>query len=170
MSIQSKLEKAGRKGRWKFHDNTIRTLAKPTKSLHVKILEDKYGDDEELEFFYKGEIENIIKYPGEIPINRFRNTGVDSQVGQTNVFLFDILPIEVYTKWQDNLEVGDFIIDHLIDERENLIKILLKVTEDLGLFGTNYLFGRKCYAAPYSGELYNDIMDVISDTNFHNLK
>jgi hypothetical protein len=150
MSSFDKIENAAIDVSRKLFDNQIDILGKKTRVARVRLNEDKYGD-EDVEVLSKDEIECIINYPsGGVPLGRKRSeNGFSSSVESSHVSLWDILPIELYTKWSDNVEKGDILVDFAKDENGNYIKFVLQITETVGEFRQN-LTWKKNQCAPYN--------------------
>lgn len=149
-SFQSKLERASINLNRKLFDNQIKIMGKEVKVTRVKLEKNKYEDIDDIQIIKKDEIVCVINYPiGGVPLNRVRSDGFTQEVKSTNIYLFDIIPIDIYTKWQDNVERGDIIIDKVLDENNNVIKFILQVSEVLGEFRTS-LRWKKSQAAPFN--------------------
>lgn len=163
MNYQAKLEKASKGASYKLFDNNIKITGKPTTALRLRLEKDVYGDLQEWSIIKQDSISLTISYPDDIPLSRFRNDNHDqTKVASTGIFLFDVLPIEVYSKWADDIEVGDYLIDIMIDERGNQIKIPLVLTEITGSFGINVLKYKKLRAAVYNDGFDPEIQAIIN--------
>ena len=103
----------------------------------------------------------IIKFPTEIPLDRFRADSLD-YVAETRTFFFDLLPVEAYTRFADHVEKNDLLFFHLQDELGNNIPFLLQVTEVFGSFSTSLVY-KKLYLAPQHGALDQSILAQLSD-------
>lgn len=159
MTLQEKIEKMTSSTRRKLHDNDVRLLGIPLKGIHIHVEQNRYGDVTHQLINHKS-IEARIVYPGEIPLSRFRLGSAAEEVDGTGVFFFDILPIELYTKWTDNIEKEDLLYHKIIDEHNNKIPILLKVSEIVGSIQTT-LYWKKSLCAPYNGIVPPDIQAII---------
>lgn len=167
-SIQGKLEKSNISARRKLFDNNVRLVGIEAELLRFKIVEDRYGD-ETVQNISQDSIVARISYPGEIPLSRFRMDAVagipDSipdEVDETHTFFFEILPIELFVQWSDNVEKGDMLLHRVNDEHDNPIKIMLKVSELLGTFQTELLW-RKAYCAPFNGIIPAEVQTIINE-------
>ena len=161
MSIQSKLEKANIKSLYKLFDNQVTLMGKPSYVSRIRVERNKYGDDETYEFIAENDIEIIISYPSEIPLNRFRTNANDTSIDTSSIYLFDILPIEGFAKFSSNIMKGDFILDIIEDENFGEMKILMRVSEEVGSTGSVGLVYRKLLLAPYNGEIYPELQSYI---------
>jgi hypothetical protein len=86
--------------------------------------------------------------PGEMPPIRLRaGNGTQAEVQSTGLFFYDILPIEVYTRWEDRLENGDVIYFWAGDENGNKIPVVFKILDQKGAFSSQLIW-RKFLAAP----------------------
>lgn len=162
MSYQSKLENASKGASYKLFDNSIHKIGKSTNALRLRLIKDQYGDLEEWEIIKQDIITIYIDYPDEIPLSRFRNDNYQqTKTASTGIFLFDVLPIDVYSQWDSDVEVGDYLIDIHIDENGNEIKIPLELTEILGSFGVHAMKYKKLRAAVYNDGFDESIKEII---------
>ncbi len=163
-SYQSKLETASLKASYKLHDHHIVLIGKSSNALRIRLQEDYYGDTTSYEIIKQDTPVVYINYPSDIPLSRYRNANVQKEKpASTGIFLIDVLPIEVYTDWADNIEVDDYLIDIHLDEEDNKIKIPLIVTEIKGDFGINYLKYKKLHAAIYNDGFDEDVQSIIDN-------
>jgi len=124
------------------------------------VTEDIYADEHVTKISSSDVVMKIVYPPGEIPLQRFRKSGATEKVEDTGTFFFDILPIEVYTRWADNIEVGDLILHMIKDENSKKMGILLKVSNLFGAWDTELVW-RKGWAAPFSGDVPDDVLASI---------
>lgn len=144
----------------KLFDNNVGIMGVPVAIGYFKVSEDDFGD-EELTIIDKKEIDVIFNFPAEIPLDRYRiNSKSDTSVDESNTFFFEVLPIECYTKFSDNVERGDLLLFTLTDDQSNDIKILLRISETFG-GGKVSLVWKKQYCAPYSGIVPQAVKDQI---------
>ena len=163
MTIQEKIEKYTSSTRRKLFDNQIRLSGIPFNGIHFYTEENKYGDTT-VEVINHKSLEARIVYPGEIPLSRFRLGSSAEEVDGTGVFFFDILPIEIYTKWTDNVEKEDILFHIIKDEQNNNIPILLKVSEIVGSIQTT-LYWKKSLCAPYNGIVPDEVQAIIDSVS-----
>lgn len=160
MSLQDKIEQSSLNLRRKLFDNQITMMGKTTKVLRLKIDVNEYNDANNVKIISQDLIECIIQYPGEIPITRGRTDEAFDTASNPHLYLFDILPISLYTKWQDNVEKYDILIDKISDERRRSIKFILQVSEIVATFRSSLLWiKRQC--APYNGPRNKQMDDII---------
>jgi hypothetical protein len=57
------------------------------------------------------------------------------------------LPIEVYVRWEDKIEVGDVIYFFVMDENKNKMPIVFKILDQKGAFSSQLIW-RKMICAP----------------------
>jgi hypothetical protein len=169
MSIQSKLENSSFNIKRKLFDNSIKLHGIEVKGIRVFEDINKYGDTTNIEITKDDEITGYIDLLSvEIPTNRYRLDATDSKIDNQSIFLFEILPIDFYTKWSDEIEKGDLLVLILKDKVADLdIPILFRVSESLGRFQKNLLF-RKYNIAPYNPSVLDQtirqiILDYISE-------
>lgn len=160
MDLQSKLEFASASLRRKLFDQQITLTGKATKVMRVKMKINDYGDAGETKIVSNGIVECYLEYPGEIPLTRSRKDEAFDQASNPHLYLFDILPISLYTKFSDNIEKYDFIIDKVLDEHGNAIKFVLQVSEMVGTFRSSILW-KKSQCAPYNGPIDSQLQAMI---------
>jgi hypothetical protein len=86
--------------------------------------------------------------PGEMPLIRLRaGNGTQAEVQSSGLYFYDILPIEVYARWGDNLEPGDVIYFWAGDENGNRMPVVFKILDQKGAFSSQLIW-RKFIAAP----------------------
>lgn len=159
-SLQDKLEFSSASIRRKLFDNNIAILGQTSNVIRIKPDRDKYGDENTLKIVSKDIIECIIFYPGEVPLSRGRSSLEFDQVDNSKIYLYDILPISLYTKFADNVEKYDFIIHTVKDEEDNETKMFLQVSEIVGSFKSSLMW-KKCQCAPYNGVYTKEIENLI---------
>jgi hypothetical protein len=159
MSIQTKLQRKSYLPSRKLFDNHIKVCGDEVRAALVHFEIDKYDDDTgDYQILKNKIIDCVIDYPTDIPILRYRygsaqqTVDINESGASSGFFFFDILPIEVFTKWEDHVEKGDIIFHRIQDENNTEFVIALQMTELLGK-ATSVLSWKKFFAAPYSGEL-----------------
>lgn len=162
MSIQDQISRATRDVRYTLMDNNIYVKGRSIHVVRFQVTKDMY-DDETVTFIKKDKIEVILNYPGEIPLYRFSRNNYDQSVEDTGVFFFDILPIDIFTKWKDKVIKGDYIFHSLKDEEDNPIEILLKISEVVGRFDSERLIWRKGWCSPYNGAIPEELQEAIDE-------
>lgn len=145
----------------KLFDNQIRLMGNELTAIRVVITEDEYKD-EEYEIVSHNTITCIINFPAEIPLFRYRANNNNDVSDSNGIYLFDVLPIELYTKWDDNMEKGDILITKMTDENDEVIKMLFRVSETLGTFA-KYLNWKKSHIAPFNGYRNAEINRLIEE-------
>jgi len=169
MGIQQKLDKALTPAKRKLFDNTINVLGLEVDGVRIRVEEDMYSNEDEPTILRTDTISCIINYPPELPLFRSRSDNnelppdkVVDNGSSTGVFFFEILPIEIWTKWSDNVESGDFIIHKIEDEQGNDLKIILKVSEVLGSFRSSLIW-KKLHCALYNGKYESMLSNIIDN-------
>lgn len=167
MSYQDKIEKALLPVTRKLYDYQIEITGTEFNVVRVRFQEvDMYGDTSEPIMLVEDNITCFINYPDEIPLNRLRSMNnelspdINESGSSTGVYFYDILPIEIWTKWTDHIEQGDFLAHTIIDDNDNSLVMILRVSENFGRF-KKYLTWRKQNAAPYSGDLSKLIIEKL---------
>ena len=163
-SYQDKLASASARVRRKLFDHSVRMKGRQVSVLRFIVAEDIYADEQRT-LISSGTIPAVLVYPhGEIPLQRFRAQTPSlpqAVVQDSGLFLFDILPVEVYTQWADKVEIGDFIFQVIKDEVGNKIGILLRVANLFGSWSSELVW-RKGWAAPYSGDIPAEVESAIT--------
>ena len=162
-SLQDKLRKSAYTASKKIYDSKIKVSGTSMEMLYVKENDvDWYGDVGEIDIDDKlTPVEVVIDLPNNIPMDRFVSADPSNrQITQTNVALFDILPIEAYAKFSQKVAKGDFFIYKFEDDNENIMYLLLKVTDLVGSFRKE-MYGQRCYLALYNGPNSSKLVNYI---------
>lgn len=175
MGLQQKLDKATIRTKRKLFDNSIKNLGLDVDAIRIRLNEDIYGNESEPSILLQDSIHCIINYPPELPLFRSRgdNNSVNPDFPQyedsdlqgsstTGIYFHEIFPIEIYTKWEDNIEKGDFVIHQIEDEQYNDLKIILKVSDALGSFRSSLIW-KKYNASLYNGKFEDMIWNRIDN-------
>lgn len=161
MSIFQSIANSSSKLKRRLVDENIRKLGREMKIIRIKGNEDIFQDMTDINELSKDVIDVIIKFPTELPLDRYRADG-QADVEETRTFFFDLLPIEAFTKFSDHVEQRDLLFFYLEDEMKNKIPFLLQVTEVFGSFSTSLVY-KKLYLAPQHGALTKPILNILSD-------
>ena len=158
--IQNKLAKKQAGLKRKLMDYKIRLSGNCSQIIRIYTEENKYGD-ETLTTINHCMILAIIDYPGELPLYRLRTSADDSEIDEpTGIFLYDIIPIEVYTQWKDKVEIGDLLVRKIKDETDSCLVNVLRISNILGSFKTDLIW-KKCLTAPYNMTISQEVQDII---------
>jgi len=132
----------------KLSDYSIFTQGRKTECTRLTSVRDIWGNAEP-ETISVSSIQAIFVFPpGEMPLIRLRaGQGTQSQVQATSLFFYDILPVEVYIRWEDQIEVGDVIYFIALDENQRKMPIVFKILDQKGAFSSQLIW-RKMLAAP----------------------
>jgi hypothetical protein len=160
MSIQDHIAKSLSKLKRKLYDYTIKTIGTESKVILLKIEKDQWGDEETLRIVKNSVCELFLNIPEDIPISRLRTDITQEVAKTTSTFFYDILPIEIYAKFEDNLEKGDILIKIIRTDSTNFYMVL-QVTDLMGNFDNGYMTRRKYYAAPYLMMLPSEVQTII---------
>jgi len=150
-SIQSKIDRKTATLRRKLFDNSISLSGVDTKCTRLKTSKNMYGDVETFTIITDDIIMANINIPSDIPLTRLRGDAIDDVNDSNTVFFYDILPIDVYTKWSDNVEKDDILIFEMYNEFDEPIQIILKISEVVTKFKQSIVW-KKSLAAPYNGD------------------
>lgn len=161
MSIFDSLTKANQKIKKRLFDSNIKKLGRTIKVVRIQYQEDMYKDLTDVEALSSNEISAIINFNEEMPLNRFRLDGTD-HIEDTRTFFFDLVPIEIFTRFEDQLELRDLLFFWFTDENANKIPMLLQITEVFGRFESSLIY-KKAYAAPVYGALTQPLYRLLKD-------
>lgn len=161
-TIQDKIELRRNSQRKKLYNNKIKLLGTESRIMRLRVAENKYGD-EEVTLLSNEEMTVYLSFPADVPLNRYRDVlTTNENIATEGIYLFDILPIELFCDWNSDIEKGDFIVYKTSDVKSNLnIKMLLRVSEILGQFRKTLLY-KKYNVAPYNGIIDSSILTIIN--------
>jgi len=151
--------KASAKVQQRLFDQNIHTTGREVDGLKISLIEDIFQNTEEETVLEYDNVTATVIYPTDIPIDRYRLDG-QPQIAETRAFFFDLLPIEIYTKFENGFEKDDFLFHFFVDENQNKIPMLLQITETFGRFSTDLIW-RKYYAAPKNGRVPQSVLTLI---------
>jgi hypothetical protein len=132
----------------KLSDYHIFTQGRKTECTRLTKINDAWGNADS-EIISVSQVQAIFVFPpGEMPLIRLRaGKGTQAQTQSTNLFFYDILPTEVYVRWEDHVEVGDVIYFFAVDENGGKIPVVFKVLDQKGAFSSQLIW-RKMICAP----------------------
>ena len=132
----------------KLSDYHIFTQGRKTECTRLTAIKDKWGNVDS-DTISVSQISAIFIFPpGEMPLIRLRSgKGTQAQTQATGLYFYDILPVEVYVRWEDQIEVGDVIYFFALDENLTKIPVVFKVLDQKGAFSSQLIW-RKMIAAP----------------------
>jgi hypothetical protein len=132
----------------KLSDYHILTAGRKSECTRLTKAPDIWGNSDS-ETISVSQIQAIFVFPpGEMPLIRLRaGKGTQAQTQSTNLFFYDILPTEVYVRWEDEINNGDVIYFTVLDEFGNKMPIIFKILDQKGAFSSQLIW-RKMLAAP----------------------
>lgn len=162
MGIQDKIARSQITARHKLRDYNISQSGVETQVIRLKVEENMYGD-ETVEIVDDDVITLALDLPDEIPQTRLR-TDVTQQIADTqSYYFFDILPIEGYSRLEDNVEKGDILVYIIHDKKDSpSLYLVLRVSELIGTISNRYLTSRKFQCAPHNMGLPQQVQDIIN--------
>lgn len=165
MGYYDYIMKASEKVKQSLFDENIKIQGREVAAVRLSTNEDIFHDitDEKVIYDNDSLISVIIRFPDEIPIDRIRYSATVSEVADTRIFFMDLLPIEAFSKLNDNIEKNDLLFFFLNDEKGNRIPILLQVVEVFGKFETSMIW-KRLNLAPYHGALSKDAYNYIQES------
>ena len=162
MGIQNKLAEVFAPLQRKLFDYQIDLIGSDVKVIRLKIVENDY-EDETITVISNDTITLKLDLPTEIPLYWLRGTAQDALDEKTGLYLYDILPIEGYSSFEDNVERFDVFIKKIKDNNSSTdpMLMILRVTEPVGSFNVDELVWKKFYCAPYNMTISTEIQTII---------
>jgi hypothetical protein len=132
----------------KLSDYHILVNGRKTECTRLTRIPDVWGNVDS-ETISVSQIQAIFVFPpGEMPLIRLRaGKGTQAQTQSTNLFFYDILPTEIYVRWEDEINTGDVIYFFALDEKGNKMPVVFKILDQKGAFSSQLIW-RKMIAAP----------------------
>jgi hypothetical protein len=153
-------------------DKNVRIMGEVVNCLRITLTEDvDFPDDKVMTITSSGNMDLVIDFPGdELPL--YSNSSDYSNVknDQQNMFyLYDVLPIKCYSKFTDDLKVGDIIIYKNYTPDRVASPFIFQVTRSNGQFGRTQVW-RNFIISFYSLKLTPEVKSLIDnymlDENF----
>lgn len=116
--------------------------------VRLKIEVDRYGDSQDVTIQTDDKIEAIVDFPDGVPLY----TDGDSEVSRVGSFIYDVLPIEAFFRFEDNVAPDDYIVMRFFDQKNDGFIQVYKVAELIGNMGVGVLSMRYSLA-PYNALL-----------------
>lgn len=161
MSLYDSVTRSSQRVKRRLFDSSIKRLGRTIKAVRIQYQEDMYKDLTDINALSTNEISAIIRFNEDIPLNRYRIDGTD-YVEDTRTFFFDLIPIEIFTRLEDSLELRDLLFFWMKDENDNSIPFLLQISEVFGRFDSALVY-KKAYAAPVHGALTQPLYKILKD-------
>lgn len=170
MSYQDKLSQATARLRRTLFDYKVGITGTTTQVVRLKVVINQY-QDKEYTIINHDLVPFVIKLPESIPMTRLRsltnpnNTTDEQDANTANVFLYDILPIEGFSRFSDDVERGDIIVKKVYADDDNADPYLfiLQITETMGNIDQENIVWKKHYCAPTTMTIPEDILTIISE-------
>lgn len=162
MSLQDDLIKSQIGAIHTLRDYKVTQMGFEGQVIRLKTVENMYGD-ESIEIIDDDIITLSLDLPDEIPQTRMR-TDVTQAIAETQSwFFYDVLPIEGYSAYEDNIEKGDLLIIKIFDGRSDAspFYLVLRVSEIIGTVSLRYMTSRKFYCAPHNMGLPDEVKQII---------
>jgi len=165
VSLQDKLIQSQIGSIHKLRDYKTSQMGFEGQVVRLKVTANMYGD-ETIEIINSDIITLSIALPDEIPQERMRND-LTQEVAQTESwFFYDVLPIEGYSKHEDNIEKGDLLIIKIYDDNKDdfvPFYLVLRVSEIIGTISLRYMTSRKFYCSPHNVALPSNVQTIIDN-------
>lgn len=169
MGIQDSIANSLSGLRRSVFDYKIKTSGFDGDVIKVTTSRDMYGDLNTINVESSDKIPMVLDLPNEIPIQRLRKTVTEAIPSETqNLYLFEIIPITGYARFQDKIHKEDYLIiqitdqDPSIDEDSDPYLFILKVTEIIAAVDIRNITHTKFQCAPYNEALPSTVQDEIN--------
>jgi len=132
----------------KLNDYHLLIAGRKAECTRLALKKDVWGNTD-IEPISTSQIQAIFVFPpGEMPLIRLRDgKGTQAQVQSSTLYFYDILPCEIYVRWQDQIENGDILFFFVLDENGNKMPIVFKILDQKGAVSSQLIW-RKLIAAP----------------------
>lgn len=148
MSAYDKINNFNAKAIRKLSDYHIFTQGRQSECTRISKQTDVWGNEETFTISVSTVRAIFVFPPGELPLIRIRaGKGSQAETQATGLYFYDVLPTEVYIRWEDEIEVGDILYFYATDEKENKIPVVFKILNEKGSFSSQLIW-RKMIAAP----------------------
>lgn len=161
MSVYESLARASLKVKRRLFDYNISIVGKEVRAILIHQTEDIYHDFSDPEILETKPITAVINFPSEVPLERYRLGGKIS-TNATRTYFYEVLPIEIFVKLEEHMEVDDFLFFFLEDEQNNKIPHLFQLTDTFGKFDIG-MYWRKYYGAPYNGSDIEHLLPYLEE-------
>lgn len=165
MSIQDKILKKSDRFSRKLYNKTFKFSGNEARVIRLKIEEDRFGDETLIKIISHNEI--IVNFSNleEIPLSRLRkDLSQPLENSQQSLFLYDVLPIEVETALDSDLEKGDILIKKIYSTEfeDKPFFLTLRITESTGTFSPLSMRKIHYQCAPYIQSFSSEIIQLIN--------
>jgi hypothetical protein len=132
----------------KLSDYHIFVNGRKTECARLTKINDVWGNAD-AETISVSQVQAVFVFPpGEMPLIRLRaGRGSQAEVQSSGLFFYDILPVEIYVRWEDRVETGDVLCFFSLDENGNKMPVVFKILGQKGAFSSQLIW-RKMIAAP----------------------
>lgn len=164
MSLQDKIIKSQINANHTLRDYKISQMGFEGQVIRLKTVENMYGD-ESIEIINDDIVTLSLDLPDEIPQTRMR-TDVTQAIAETESwFFYDVLPIEGYSAYDDNIEKGDLLVVKIYDSGIDVTPfyLVLRVSEIIGTISLRYMTSRKFYCSPHNMALPEAVQQIIDN-------
>ena len=153
-SISQKLESKYLRLRRKLHDKSVDRNGEEIFALRVRVETDMYGDIQSSVVTLSNMIKIVLNLSDiEIPLSRYKTFDGNTETQtQTVPLLFDLLPIEMHSKFYPDSEDerrnrGDIIVYRNYDENGKALYLLLQIVEVVGVWNKSQMRYKKYQCA-----------------------
>lgn len=164
MSLQDKIIKSQIGAMHTLRDYKTSQMGFTGQVIRLKVEENMYGD-ETIEIINDDVITLSLALPDEIPQTRMRSDVTQAIAETQSWFFYDVLPIEGYSAYEDNVEKGDLLIIKIFDYKTDSTPfyLVLRVSEIIGTVSLRYMTSRKFYCAPHNMALPQAVQQIIDN-------
>lgn len=164
MSLQDKIIKSQIGAMHTLRDYKTSQMGFTGQVIRLKVEENMYGD-ESIEIINDDIVTLSIALPDEIPQTRMRSDVTQALATTESWFFYDVLPIEGYAAYEDNIEKGDLLIIKIFDNKTDSTPfyLVLRVSDIIGTVSLRYMTSRKFYCAPHNLALPPAVQQIIDN-------
>lgn len=165
MGIQEKISLKNQVVKRKLFDNNIKLMGEVVNVLRITTAQDPdFPDDETMTITSTGNIDIIIDIPEDI-VSLYGTSGKYGSTAtpdQNNYFLYDILPIKMYSKFTDNVKVDDIFIYKNYSAEGVVSPYVFRATRKNGVFSRVSTW-QEFVIAFHNLDLTNDVKQLIDE-------
>ena len=159
MALQDRLAQASLGLKRKMYDFAVEQNGTAMPVIRVKVERDMYGQGR-TQVIDNGTQTIYLDMPSELPMSRMRKSILDPVAESQSVFFYDVLPVDGYAKFENNVEKDDYLIG-VFEMESDYWYFIFQVTEILGNLVQRKVTWKKFQCAPYSGKLPSEVAPIV---------
>ena len=154
LTIQDKVQMSTRFLRRKLFDSNLRIQGMEVKAILCSVEKDNYENTSITINGYKDTVARLIFPNDEIMLGKSGN--------DTTVHLYDLLPIQGYLPFQEDVKEDDIIVFLYLDEYDNPVPVILVVTRLVAKFNRSITWKKYMFGL-YHAEPFDDLKNIINE-------